>query len=58
MEWISVEDRLPDFYYDVLICYEKNRVSVGHFYIDTNRWYSRTQEVIVTHWMPFPEPPK
>ena len=61
MEWISVKDRLPKKYEEVLICYEWTGIS-GTVY----------REVAMTsftelggepmfkplYWMPLPEPPK
>jgi hypothetical protein len=51
-EWISVEDRLPEKYQDVLVYRDYSFdidfvMSEGRFCIDG-----------VTHWMPLPEPPK
>lgn len=60
MEWISVEDRLPDDAYPVLVCFGKSSTSIiignyvnGGFYAKSN--YPLTK---ITHWMPLPEPPK
>ena len=54
-EWISVDDRLPDPFHTVLV-YDTHtecvRISL----------YKGTDEVWrngrISHWMPFPEPPK
>lgn len=67
-EWISVEDRMPEsgatvLGYSEIIgdmrCYEicKGRCD------NTLQWWSETgwatvQDLLVTHWMPLPEPPK
>tara|TARA_R110000803_G_scaffold210685_3_gene283197 strand:- start:1800 stop:2033 length:234 start_codon:yes stop_codon:yes gene_type:complete len=67
MEWISVEDRLPekdDFY---LILKDEDDIKVWYFIrrSDGIYWNSRHTEKHwllsndpVTHWMPLPEPPK
>jgi hypothetical protein len=59
MEWISVEDELPDFGETVI-------VSGGIAYLTDGVWYSATGEANgeangriiqwkVTHWMPLPQ---
>lgn len=62
-EWISVKDRLPEEFVDVL-AYLKNgkinrtwRDKVGFRNATSKkvRWYS---DGSVTHWMPLPEPPE
>ena len=51
-KWISVEERLPPKYTDVLVyngsIHQDFICSTGNFYDFYN----------VTHWMPLPEPPK
>lgn len=55
-EWISIKDRLPEQYTDVIVLYDFGRVGVN--------WTNKENEFIehsdckVTHWMPLPEPPK
>lgn len=55
-KWISVKDRLPEQYTDVIVLYDFGRVGVN--------WTNKENEFIehpdckVTHWMPLPEPPK
>ena len=64
MEWISVKDRLPKYGEDVLICCKKQgkRVMAGWYNSapPCPQWvhngYDARYEV--THWMPFPLPPK
>lgn len=74
MEWISVEDRLPEqdgWYLVFAPGYWGKRQSYGidgmacsnfkHNYKDhwgIERKSSRGWSGIVTHWMPLPEPPK
>ena len=61
MEWISVEERLPDDEQAILVYTGKNK---------PKRWWHTTSTIFrhgkfhvslkdnVTHWMPIPEPPK
>ena len=58
MEWISVEDRLPGTYEQVVII---GRDPAGYWYrkvlaLDDVGWMGQP-EVTPTHWMPLPEPP-
>lgn len=61
MEWISVEDRLPDQVGCYLTCYKDEEIAIAaywpHFKI---RWMYLDIEKSIdpTHWMPLPEPPK
>lgn len=65
MEWISVEDRLPENYSDCLIYkavpFEKKdsrkRIELS-YYIQEYGFYMYGNKRRVTHWMPLPEPPK
>ena len=54
--WISVEDRLPEG--NEALIYSPS----GMGYIDINflrlGWEQLRTELIITHWMPLPEPPK
>jgi hypothetical protein len=59
--WIDVNDRLPDSEEEVLLwvvtpTYE--RADLG--YLDSGKWVVYSHELFpkVTHWMPFPNPPK
>ena len=57
MDWISVEDRLPELHIDVLV-YQRGDSDV--WFIDTNYRYSGgawSEDYEVSHWMPLPEPP-
>lgn len=56
MEWISVNDRLPEEYKDVLTVFECGTYCVD--YIDNEqRWYY-SFPLIPFAWMPLPEKPK
>ena len=63
-EWISVNDRLPEFCVSVLArCFYngKWRTLVCHTSKEhAGEWYTDEvcQWVKVTHWMPLPEPPE
>ena len=63
-EWISVDDRLPEFCVSVLArCFYhgKWRTLVCHTSKENaGEWYTDEvcQWVKVTHWMPLPNPPK
>ena len=59
-KWISVEDRLPERFKDVLVFSRNGSVTwteVAH--LTRNQWWRVGIPMInVTHWMPLPEPPK
>lgn len=62
MEWIKVEDRLPQKGV-VVIIYKPFDDVLGLRTIasleEDNRWFRGMSQIIgVTHWMPLPEPPK
>ena len=63
-QWISVDDRLPEFCVSVLArCFHQGRwrTLVCHTSKENaGEWYTDEvcQWVKVTHWMPLPEPPK
>lgn len=68
-EWISVEERLPTDQKSVLCYYGFDRgdddlgmMFVGvlcYFCFDKNpHWQHAEHNLVVTHWMPLPEPPK
>lgn len=58
-EWISVEDRLPEWLEDVLVYYKPGNISIswrnldGVFALET----CDDGRGRVTHWMTLPEPP-
>ena len=58
MEWISVEDRLPEMGVVVLVsgCSHEHVIA----YKTCMNWYRELDDTVVinsTHWMPLPEPP-
>lgn len=59
-EWISVKDRLPEKNSIVLVCMDNGQYKVVlTSYLSSNgEWISYDKNQKVTHWMPFPEPPK
>ena len=55
--WISVKDRLPEKYEEVLVYSAKYGVQVDWIADNTDYlWWNYGE--LVTHWMPLPEPPK
>jgi len=66
MEWISINDRLPEKQGHYLIycprSFPKNYGGViAEFYEDNKCFYGEYSEEVhedATHWMPLPEPPK
>ena len=56
--WIPVTERLPEPYTWVLVFAGEHEVAVAAFY-DGAQWKDAILNgLIVTHWMPLPEPPK
>ena len=61
MEWISVDDRLPEIGRDYLVTdgivcmVAAFRTQAGIWDFWTIKWWDTSD---VTHWMPLPEPPK
>jgi len=61
-DWISVEDRLPTPYENVLV-YAKNGVYGGNpidieFIFPEGNWNDQGIFCTITHWMPLPKPPE
>ena len=57
MEWISVNDKLPELFADVIVCRRGSAVGPGRRI--TDGWWKvfGTRVKDVTHWMPMPDPP-
>ena len=63
MEWISVEDKLPENRKYVLF-WDGKDVYFGsrHYTSDGFKWFGHNDEsineVFISHWMPLPKPPE
>ena len=61
-KWISVEDKLPEPWVDVLCHHYNDDIFIGYFskINGWNGWINANKEndIEVTHWQPLPEPPK
>lgn len=56
MEWISVKDKLPELFVDVIVCRRGSAVEPGRRITDWWKVFG-TRVKDVTHWMPMPDPP-
>ena len=56
MEWISVEDRLPEKIKPVIVNVNSGGVHTSRYHPIEKRWIDYDE--FITHWMPLPEPPK
>ena len=60
MKWISVDDRLPRPYDDVIVCDNNGIIYIAFRNID-NIWdggdIACYDNPCFTHWMPLPDPP-
>lgn len=59
-ERISVKDRLPEKNSIVLVCMDNGqyKVVLTSYLSNNGEWVSYDKNRKVTHWMPFPDPPK
>ena len=63
MEWISVDDRLPEKDCDVLYVDLDGDMYLGHLESGMDKdifWthYDYLEDHHITHWMPLPKPPE
>lgn len=65
MEWISVEDRLPEqMVNSFLVALSNGMVTELNYNGFDKKWFHLYEDIDfqtvnpVTHWMPLPEPPK
>ncbi len=60
-QWISVKDRLPETFEDVLVfnSNEETVITIGFYYeLKWHVYEIHDFSEQITHWMPLPEPPK
>lgn len=67
MEWVSVEDRLPEIEADVLVWHKMGYFAIGQIikrYDDTREWWWGDSlaslvddKSTIIYWMPLPSPP-
>jgi len=65
-KWISVKERLPEPYQNVLTCAwklfgpDRKRVCGIDYVLDNGEWAcgGESYKTMVTHWMPLPKAPK
>ena len=62
-KWISVKDRLPEYYKDLLVIVREGGAvlyMIAHLCIGGIMVSNSGERIngVVTHWMPLPEPPK
>ena len=56
-EWISVKERLPEKWQDI-IAYDAKNQEIHLAYMTEDAWVGVRMNGKVTHWMPLPQPPK
>ena len=61
--WISVNERLPHEENDglsikVLVVSTKGKIHLSRYDYHMKGWISPILDIVFTHWMPIPEPPK
>ena len=57
-QWISVDDRLPSDYEDVIVCLAGGAWVQTACRAENGTWYSGDRPFYPTHWMPLPELPE
>ena len=58
--WVSIEERLPESYEDVLLYCQEFGVQMLGFVNENDRFFQIgfSQTFGITHWRPLPKPPK
>lgn len=56
-KWISVKERLPEKWQDI-IAYDAKNQEIRLAYMTEDAWLGVRMSGKVTHWMPLAEPPK
>lgn len=57
MKWISVKDRLPELFEDVLVCYDSGKINIECI-LSSRMFFYEELYGKPTYWMPLPEPPE
>jgi len=57
-KWISVKDRLPKYGVGVLVTSGGPGCTIAGYFEGSGFYNGHLEDVVVTHWMPLPEPPK
>lgn len=71
MQWISIKDKLPESFTNVLVCdsagecVDEREATTAYFDSVDGQWYHLAfwdydlwHKATVTHWMPLPKPPE
>jgi hypothetical protein len=56
--WISVKDRLPKHGVGVLVSSGGPGCTTASYFEGSGFYNGHLEDVVITHWMPLPEPPK
>ncbi len=54
MTWISVDERTPNNYETVLVCFNNGNKPGIDIFTWNDKWYKANK---ITHWMPLPKAP-
>lgn len=58
--WIDVNEELPNFSFEVIVCDKHGYVTTGWYSKDVLQFtdYDCDEYRHITHWMPLPKPPQ